>query len=96
MEIQELSAIGAFITSITIVITLIFLALETRRSRTATQQSNRQARQRIRADLSLATAVNPQFSEVMAKTLASDFLNHFTNASDFDPRFQGYVDGLMQ
>jgi hypothetical protein len=52
------------------VTTLIFLALETRRARDATQQSNRQARQRIRTDLSLAIAVNPQLTELMAKTFA--------------------------
>ena len=84
MEIQDLGAIGEFISSIAIVITLIFLVLETRRSRTATQQSNRQARQRIRTDLSLAAAVNPQFAELMAKTLPSDPVNHLTNASEFN------------
>ena len=69
MEIQDLGAIGEFISSIAIVITLIFLVLETRRARGATQQSNRQARQRIRTDLSLAIAVNPQLTEVFAKSV---------------------------
>ena len=68
MEIQDLGAIGEFVSSMAIVITLIFLAMETRRSRVETQQSSRQARQRIRTDLSLAIAVNPQLSELMVKS----------------------------
>ncbi len=84
MEIQDLGAIGEFISSIAIVVTLIFLVLETRRSRAATQQSNRQARQRIRTDLSLGIAFNPEFAEVFVTTLGepSD-LNRVPNASDF-------------
>jgi hypothetical protein len=69
MEIQDLGAIGEFVSSVAIVITLIFLALETRRSRTATQQSNRQARQRIRTDHSLGIAFNPEFAEVFATAI---------------------------
>ena len=69
MEIQDLGAIGEFISSIAIVVTLIFLVLETRRSRAATQQSNRQARQRIRTDHSLGIAFNPQFAEVFVTAL---------------------------
>ncbi len=67
MNVQDLGAIGEFVSSIAIVITLIFLVVETRRARDATQQSTRQARQRIRTDLSLAIAVNPQLSEAMTK-----------------------------
>ena len=40
MDIQDLGAIGEFISSVAIVITLIFLTMETRQARTATQQSN--------------------------------------------------------
>ncbi len=47
MDIQDLGAIGEFISSVAIVITLIFLTTETRRARNATQQSNRQARHRM-------------------------------------------------
>jgi hypothetical protein len=68
MGIQDLGAVGEFVSSMAIVITLIFLAMETRRSRAETQQSNRQARQRIRTDLSLAIAVNPQLSELMVRS----------------------------
>jgi hypothetical protein len=87
MEIQDLGAIGEFISSIAIVITLIFLVLETRRSRAATQQSNRQARQRIRTDLSLAVAVNPQLTELIAKQMLSvdSLIPHMAaNGSEFD------------
>ena len=70
MSVQDMGAIGEFISSIAIVITLIFLAVETRRARDATQHSTRQARQRIRTDLSLAIAINPQLTEVMAKTFS--------------------------
>ena len=66
MEIQDLGAIDEFLSSIAIVVTLIFIALETRRSRAATQQSHRQARQKIRTDISLAAAINPQLAELMA------------------------------
>ena len=65
MNVQDLGAIGEFVSSLAIVITLIFLAIETRRARHATQQSNRQARHRIRTDLNLAVAVNPQLSELL-------------------------------
>ena len=67
MNVQDLGAIGEFISSIAIVITLIFLTMETRHARNATQQSDRLARHRIRTDLSLAFAVNPQLSEVFVR-----------------------------
>jgi hypothetical protein len=69
MNVQDLGAIGEFISSVAIVITLIFLTIETRQARSATQQSNRQARHRIRTELSLAIAVNPQLAELTAKAL---------------------------
>ena len=68
MNVQDLGAIGEFISSVAIVITLIFLTMETRQARNATQQSNRQARQRIRNDINLALAVNPALCEVLAKS----------------------------
>ena len=68
MDFQDLGAIGEFISSVAIVTTLVFLTLETRQARNATQQSNRQARHRIRTDINLAMAVNPQLTEVLAKT----------------------------
>jgi len=70
MDIQDLGAIGEFISSVAIVITLIFLTMETRHARNATQQGNRQARHQIRTDISLSLAVNPQLSEVLAKSAA--------------------------
>ena len=68
MNVQDLGAIGEFISSIAIVITLIFLTMETRQARNATQQSNRQARHRIRTDLNLALAENPSLCEVLARS----------------------------
>jgi len=68
MDIQDLGAIGEFISSVAIVITLIFLTMETRHARNATQQGNRQARHQIRTDISLSLAVNPQLSELLAKS----------------------------
>jgi hypothetical protein len=68
MSIQDLGAIGEFISSVAIVITLIFLTIETRRAREATRQSNRHARQRIRTDLGLAVSANPNIAEILAKT----------------------------
>jgi hypothetical protein len=84
VTIMELGAIGEFISSIAIVTTLVFLLLETRQSKAATQQSNRQARQRIRTDLSLALVVNPQIAELFAKTLQDDSLTGFTQANEFN------------
>ncbi|MFT7213861.1 MAG: hypothetical protein ACI9XK_004120 [Granulosicoccus sp.] len=80
---MELGAIGEFISSIAIVTTLVFLLLETRQSKAATQQSNRQARQRIRTDLSLALVVNPQIAELFAKTLPDDYPG-LTQANEFN------------
>ena len=68
MDIQDLGAIGEFVSSVAIVVTLIFLTIETRQARNATQQSNRQARHQIRTDINLALAVNPQLSEIFAKS----------------------------
>ena len=68
MNVQDLGAIGEFVSSVAIVITLIFLTIETRQARNATQQSNRQARHRIRSDLNLAVAVNPELCEILAKS----------------------------
>ena len=85
MEIQDLGAIGEFVSSIAIVITLIFLAMETRHSRNATQQSNRQARQRIRTDLSLAVALSPQLTELLARSMDEpDPDGSIPNPSDFN------------
>ena len=59
--------------------------METRRSRAETQQSNRQARQRIRTDLSLAIAVNPQLSELMVKSSNGlDSQGTIPDPSDFE------------
>ena len=86
MNVQDLGAIGEFISSIAIVITLIFLTMETRRARNATQQSNRQARHRIRTDIDISAALNPQLTEVIAKSirhLAGSSTPRSTTASDF-------------
>lgn len=83
MSVQDLGAIGEFVSSIAIVITLIFLAVETRRARDATLQSTRQARQRIRTDLSLALAVNPQLAEVMVKMFSEPDPEIVPTASEF-------------
>ena len=83
MSVRDLGAIGEFVSSIAIVITLIFLAVETRRARNATQQSTRQARQRIRTDLSLSLAVNPQLCELFVKTLSEADLETLPTASEF-------------
>ena len=68
MDIQDLGAIGEFISSVAIVITLIFLTMETRQARSSTQQSNRQARHQIRTEIDLSAAHNPQLTEVIAKS----------------------------
>ena len=83
MNVQDLGAIGEFISSVAIVVTLIFLTIETRQARNATQQSNRQARQRIRTDLSLAIAVNPQLSELMVKSFSEVDPEIVPTASEF-------------
>ena len=68
MEIRDLGAVGEFVSSVAIVVTLIFLTIETRQARNATQQSNRQGRHQIRTNLNLAIASNPQLAEVFAKS----------------------------
>lgn len=70
MNVQDLGAIGEFISSIAIVITLIFLTMETRQARNATQQSNRQSRHRIRTDINLAAVGSPELCEIVAKSAA--------------------------
>ena len=85
MNVQDLGSIGEFISSIAIVVTLIFLTMETRQARNATQQSNRQARHRVRTDIDISAALNPQLTEVIAKSirhLAGD-ASGSTTASDF-------------
>jgi hypothetical protein len=69
MDIQDLGAVGEFVSSLAIVVTLIFLTMETRNSRSTAQQNNRQARHRIRSDLNQALAVNPQLNEVLVKSM---------------------------
>lgn len=54
MEIQDLGAIGEFVSSLVVVVTLIVLTWETRKAKQATLQANRVVRQQIRNDLSLA------------------------------------------
>ena len=57
MNIQDLGAIGEFISSITIVITLIILTVETRRARNATQQTNRQGSESEQIWVSLSRSI---------------------------------------
>lgn len=77
MDIQDLGAIGEFISSVVIVITLIFLTLETRQTRHATLQGNREARQRIRHDLHRLRAENPSLVEIIVKAN-----NHLADGDD--------------
>ena len=72
MDIQDLGAIGEFVSSIAIVVTLILLLLEMRQARRATQASNRHARQRIRTDVGLLAAGNAQLCELLARSMPND------------------------
>jgi hypothetical protein len=70
MGIQDLGAIGEFVSSIVITVTLVLLVLETRSSRKATLQGNRQLRQQIQNALHLGFARNPLLSEALVKANA--------------------------
>jgi hypothetical protein len=67
MDIQDLGAIGEFISSVVIVVTLIFLTLETRQARKATLQANRVARQNFRHDLARQVIEIPSLTQAYQK-----------------------------
>ena len=74
MGIQDLGAIGEFISSIVILITLVVLAYEVRTAKQATQVANVQERHRAR-DFTWAMPVEaPHLAEIVAK--ASNHLGY--------------------
>ena len=70
MEIQDLGAVGEFVSSVVITATLIFLVLETRNAKFATLQGNRQLRQQIQNSIHLGFAGNSLLSTAITKANA--------------------------
>ena len=64
MGIQDLGAIGEFISSVVIIVTLVVLIYEVRGSKHATLRSNVQERQRKRDDLQRSIAETPDLASI--------------------------------
>ena len=88
MEIQDLGAIGEFVSSLVVVATLIVLTWETRKAKQATLQANRVVRQQIRNDLSLALV---QTEGVAISILNSAFQLQAQPGTSFDDIAKGIV-----
>jgi hypothetical protein len=76
MGIQDLGAIGEFISSLVIVVTLLVLIYEVRGTKQATLQSNAQERQRKRDDLTRSLAGSSDLASIVVaanKHLGSSF-----------------------
>ncbi len=66
MGIQDLGAIGEFISSLVIVVTLLVLIYEVRGAKNATLQANAQERQRRRDDTFRSMAESPDLARIHA------------------------------
>ncbi len=66
MGIQDLGAIGEFISSLVIVVTLMVLIYEVRGSKNATLQANAQERQRRRDETNQSLAESPELASIQA------------------------------
>ncbi len=100
MDIQDLGAIGEFVSSIVIVVTLMVLIYEVRGAKRATFESNAQERQRRRDTHQLAFWESPDFARIM--TQANQHLGRSIEAraaefglepDEFD-RLQAYFRGI--
>lgn len=70
MDIQDLGAIGEFVSSIVIVFTLLLLVYEVRSAKQAAQVANAQERRRVRDAVWSMPVESPGLAEVMAKASA--------------------------
>ena len=66
MGIQDLGAIGEFISSLVIVVTLLVLIYEVRGAKNATLQANAQERQRRRDETNQSLAESPELAGIQA------------------------------
>ena len=67
MDIQDFGAIGEFVSSLVITVTLVFLVLETRSAKNTMFQSNRQFRQQIQSAIYMANAHDRELATVLIK-----------------------------
>jgi hypothetical protein len=65
MDIQDLGAIGEFVSSLVIVVTLMVLIYETRGAKQATLEANAQERQRARNDMLKSLVETPDLADVL-------------------------------
>jgi hypothetical protein len=70
MDIQDLGAIGEFVSSVIIIVTLMVLIYEVRGSKQATLTANAQERQRKRDDGMRSVAESPDLAEIVQKANA--------------------------
>ena len=89
MSLQDLGAIGEFLSSIVVLITLIYLAIQTRHTRQATQAHLQWTRANAWRDLQIMWATNPEAAELIAEfgTRVEDY----PTSDEFDAKRFRYV-----
>ncbi len=85
MDIQALGAIGEFVSSLVIVVTLVFLTLETRRAKHVAIQANRVANQNIRHDLARQIVESSTLAQAL---ITAD--HHLTGTRFYEERAAEY------
>ena len=86
MNLQDLGAIGEFVSSIVIVITLLVLVYEVRSAKRAAQVTNAQERRRARDAVWSMPVDSPGLTEIVAKANAHIGLRIFLEkAKDYGP-----------
>ena len=89
MSIQDLGAIGEFLSSIVVLITLIYLAIQTKHTRQATQANLQWTRANAYRDLQIMWATNPEAADLIAEFGTRE--EDYPTSDDFDPRRFRYV-----
>jgi len=74
MSIEELGSIGEFVSAIIIVVSLIYIALQSKQTHRLMQSTAFQARTATTLDLYRQAATSPELAEIMVKNTAGEEL----------------------
>jgi hypothetical protein len=89
LSIQDLGAIGEFVSSIVVLFTLIYLAIQTNLTRKATQANLQWTRANASRELSLMWANNPDTVKLIEEFGRSEFA--LKPSDEFNPRAFQYI-----
>ena len=83
MSIQDLGALGEFLSSVVVLITLVYLAIQTRQTKQATQANLQWTRANASRDLQIMWATHPEAANLIAEFGTK--VDHYPSSDEFDP-----------